>query len=301
MVAFGARSAPDAYRHCEEVVRRSDSSFASAFWLLPGDQRRAIHAIYAFCRLADDIADDPALQGDRRKLLARWRCELEAAYRGKAEHPVGIALGDTVHRFALPEALFAELLDGVEFDLSGAEIETFDELAGYCHQVASTVGLMLVRVIGRASPEALDYADQMGIAVQLTNILRDIGDDAKAGRIYLPSEDLARFGVDPSDLRRAVLGDELRLLLGFYAERARIYYDRAERALPAAERRGLLPAEAMGRIYRTLLDTLQHEGFPCLERRVRLSKGRRFAIAAQVWLEGRGLVPEALRAVRWPA
>ena len=123
MVAFGARSAPDAYRHCEEVVRRSDSSFASAFWLLPGDQRRAIHAIYAFCRLADDIADDPALQGDRRKLLARWRCELEAAYRGKAEHPVGIALGDTVHRFALPEALFAELLDGVEFDLSGAEIE----------------------------------------------------------------------------------------------------------------------------------------------------------------------------------
>jgi phytoene synthase len=273
-----------AYAHCAAVTRRSGSSFAAAFWMLPPPQRRALHAIYAFCRLADDIADDPAVAGDRALLLSRWRGELEDAYRGKARHPVGVALGDAVHRFQLPEALFQDLLRGVEWDLSGRPVETFAELVRYCYCVASTVGLLLVRVQGARSEAVFDYAEKMGVAVQLTNVLRDVGADAAAGRIYLAREDLARMGVRPESLREGRMTDELRLLLAVYAERARIYYERAALALPPEERRRLRAAEAMGRIYRTLLDELHARGFPCLEGSLRLSKPRRLAIAARTFL-----------------
>jgi phytoene synthase len=279
----------DAYRHCAGVTRRSGSSFAAAFWMLPPPRRRALHAIYAFCRLADDIADDPAVRGDRARLLERWRAELRDAYLGKARHPVGVALGDAVQRFRLPEDLFLDLLAGVEWDLSGRRVETFEDLRRYCYCVASTVGLLLVRVLEARDPRVLDYAEAMGIAVQLTNVLRDVGEDAAAGRIYLPQEDLARMRVRPESLGEGRLTDEIRLLLALYAERARIYYERAARALPPEERRRLRAAEAMGRIYRTLLEELQARGFPCLERSLRLSKPRRLAIAAGTFLglEGR--------------
>jgi phytoene synthase len=172
-----------AYRHCRDVTRRSGSSFAAAFWILPRERRRALHAIYAFCRLADDIADDPSLAGDRLALLTRWRAELEAAYRGKSEHPVGIALGDAVHRFQLPEQDFVELLRGVESDLRGEAMHTWDDLERYCDRVASTVGRLLVRVLGAQGPGAIEYATAMGVGVQLTNVLRDVGEDAASGRI----------------------------------------------------------------------------------------------------------------------
>ncbi len=272
-----------AYRHCAEVTRRSGSSFAAAFWMLPHARRRALHAIYAFCRLADDIADDPAVREDRGLLLSRWRGELENAYRGKAEHPVGRALGDAVHRYQLPESVFQDLLCGVESDLRGEPIETFEDLTRYCYRVASTVGLLIVRVLGHRNPRSLEYAHAMGIAVQLTNVLRDVGEDAESGRIYLAREDLARMGVAPESLVRGGPTDAQRLLFALYAERARIYYDRADRLLPAEDRRALRPAEAMGRIYRTLLEELQRRRFPCLEQSLRLSRRRRLAIAASVW------------------
>ena len=275
-----------AYAHCEAVVRRSGSSFAAAFWLLPKPKRRAVHAIYAFCRMADDIGDEPGIALDRAQLLDRWKSELEAAYRNKAVHPVGVALADCVQRYRLPEDLFVELLLGVESDLSGARFDTFEDLRRYCHRVASTVGLLLVRVIGYRNPGSLAYAENMGIAVQLTNVLRDIGADAAMGRIYLPSEDLDRLDVSPADLERREMSDPVRLLLGFYAERARLFYDRADALLPAEDRRALLPAAAMGRIYRVLLDELQRRGFPCLETSLRLSQARRVAIAASVCASG---------------
>lgn len=284
-----------AYRHCAEITRRSGSSFAAAFWLLDRPQRRAIHAIYAFCRLADDIADDPAVRGDRARLLERWRDELDAACEGRSQHPVGVALGDAMLRFALPRELFVELLRGIESDLRGETMETFADLRRYCFRVASTVGLLIVRVLGVTRPSALVYAEEMGIAVQLTNVLRDVAEDARSGRVYLAREDLARFGVEPGDLAREARGERadlaraarsepVRLLLAFYAERARIHYERAERALDPADRRALRPAEAMGRIYRHLLETVHREGFPCLEEPRRLSKPRRIAIAAGAWL-----------------
>ena len=296
-----------AYAHCAQVTRAAGSSFAAAFWMLPRPRRQALHAIYAFCRLADDIADDPDVAGDRLRLLERWSDELSDAYRGKATHPVGVALGHAVERFALPEEIFQELLRGIETDLRGEPIDSFADLERYCYRVASTVGLLLVRVLEAGDPGALEYARSMGIAVQLTNILRDVGEDAVAGRIYLAREDLERLGVRPESLCEARMTEELRLLLALYAERARLYYERAAVALPEQDRRRLRPAEAMGHIYRALLDELHGRGFPCLEASLRLSRPRRLAIAASTWLGLEALHPRgtprvlAAPADRWAA
>jgi phytoene synthase len=273
-----------AYRHCAAITRASGSSFLAAFWMFPREQRRALHAIYAFCRLADDIADDEAVRGDRARLIGEWRRVLEEAYLGKSDHPVGIALGDAAQRFRLREAWFQDLLSGVEADLRGEPIERFRDLEHYCYCVASTIGLLVVAVRGLGGPAVQEYAYTLGIAVQLTNVLRDVGADARAGRVYLASEDLARLGVAPAELARGELTEPIRLLLALYAERARIRYERAARALPAELRRAARPAQAMGAIYRAQLELLQRAGFPCLGETLRLSRRRRLAIAARVWL-----------------
>ena len=277
-----------AYAHCAAITRASGSSFLSAFWMFPREERRALHAIYAFCRLADDIADAPDVQGDRGRLLERWRAELDAAYLRKARHPVGVALGDAAHRFRLPQQWFSDLLAGIEADLRGLPIERFSELEHYCYCVASTIGLLVVRVRGMQGEAVESYARHLGIAVQLTNVLRDVGSDAASGRVYLAREDLARMDVAPESLAGGALSEELRLLLAVYAERARIRYERAQALLPGELRRALRPAQAMGAIYRDLLDTLQARGFPCLGSALRQSKTRRLAIAARVWLGAGG-------------
>jgi phytoene synthase len=275
-----------AYAHCRSVALRSRSSFAAAFWMFPREQRHAVHAIYAFCRLADDIADDPAVRGDRALLLSRWRGELAAAFDGAPSHPVGVALGHAVRRFALPREIFEELLLGIETDLERRPLERFDDVERYCRRVASTVGILMVRLLGFSSPRATAYAEAMGVAVQLTNILRDVGEDAAAGRVYLAREDLRRFGVREDQLGEVPTPDELRLLLACYAERARIFYERAARLRPEADRARLRPADAMGRIYRALLDELQRRRFPHAAPALRLSNARRLAIAASVWVGG---------------
>ncbi len=274
----------EAYRECAEITRRSGSSFASAFWMLPKPKRNALHAIYAFCRLADDITDDPEIAGDRTALLARWREELDGAYRGKARHAVGVALSDTVERFRLPERVFLDLMAGVEFDLADGPIETFDDLRLYCYRVASTVGLLVVRILGFENPRSLEFAETLGIAVQLTNVLRDVGDDASTGRIYLPKDEFERFGISTESILAGQMTAELQLMLSFNAKRAASFYERAEQLLPDEDRRALRPATAMGRIYRALLDELIERKFPCFEQPVRISKPRRIAIAAKVWM-----------------
>ncbi len=274
----------EAYRECAEITRRSGSSFASTFWMLPKLKRNALHAIYAFFRLADDIADDPEIAGNRTALLARWREELDGAFRGKAQHAVGVALSDAVERFQLPERVFLDLLAGVEFDLADGPIETFDDLRLYCYRVASTVGLLVVRILGFENPRSLEFAETLGIAVQLTNVLRDVGGDASTGRIYLPKAELERFGISTESILAGQMTAELQLMLSFNAKRAASYYERAEQLLPDEDRRALRPATAMGRIYRALLDELIERKFPCFEQPVRLSKSRRVAIAAKVWM-----------------
>jgi len=285
----------DAYAHCAEIARRSGSSFLAAFWLFPREQRRALHAIYAFCRLVDDIADDPALRGDRAMLLERWHEELVDAYRGKARHPVGIALGDAVHRFQLPEDCFLDLLAGIAADLRGGEVETFAELEHYCYCVASTIGLLVCGVRGLSGQRVRDYAVPLGIAVQLTNVLRDVGEDAAAGRVYLAREDREAFGVATGSLRARTRSEPVARLLSLYAARARERYAQAQRALPRELRRTLRPAQAMGAIYRELLDALERRDFPHHGPALRLSKPRRVAIAARTWL---GIGAHASRAQR---
>jgi phytoene synthase len=274
----------EAYAHCAAIARRSGSSFLAAFWMFPRAQRRALHAIYAFCRLVDDIADDPALRGDRGMLLERWHEELVDAYRGKARHPVGIALGDAVHRFQLPEECFLDLLAGIETDLRGATIETFAELERYCYCVASTIGLLVCGVRGLRGDRVRDYAVNLGIAVQLTNVLRDVGEDAAAGRVYLAREDCEAYGVAVEALAAGSRSPALARLLALYAARARTRYARAQLALPPELRRQLRPAQAMGAIYRELLDALERRDFPYRGPALRLSKPRRVAIAAREWL-----------------
>jgi len=273
-----------AYRHCARIVRASDSSFAAAFWMLGREQRRALHAIYAFCRLADDIADDESIRGDRRALLDRWRDELDAAYAGRSRHPVGIAMADTVERFDLPRVWFEELLEGIAMDLRGVEIGAFRDLERYCYCVASTVGLAIIGVLGRRDPAVERYAIELGIAVQLTNVLRDVGDDLASGRVYLAREDLDRHGVTRQMIARGVLTDGLRALLQEHADRAHVRFERARAALPAEHARALRPARAMGAIYHELLQRLERHDFPCLDRVLRLSRAERVGIAARVWL-----------------
>jgi len=280
-----AHTIRDAYAHCGRVARASGSSFLAAFWLFPRAERQALHAIYAFCRMADDIADDDSIRGDRLLLLARWHQVLDEAYLGKSDHPVGIALADAVVRFRLNKRWFEDLLTGIEADLFGAPIERFADLERYCYCVASTIGLLVVGVRGLHGDAIRDYAIQMGIGVQLTNVLRDVGEDAAHGRVYLAREDLERMQVAPESLRVAARSEAHRLLFALYAERARIRFERAEAApLSADERRRLRPVGALGAIYRDLLDTLQARGFPCLEPSLRLSRARRMAIAARAWL-----------------
>ncbi len=281
-----SRGVDAAYRHCAAIARASGSSFLAAFWLFPEPERRALHAIYAFCRLADDIADDESVRGDRRKLIDEWRRVLEEAYLGKSDHPVGIALGDAAQRFRLREEWFHDLLSGVEADLSGHRIERFSDLEHYCYCVASTIGLLVVAVRGLHQPAAQEWAITLGSAVQLTNVLRDVGEDARAGRVYLPAEDLEQLGVEPAELAGRELTEPIRLLLALTAERARIRYERADQLLPAELRRRARPALAMGAIYRELLERLQRSGFPCLTGTLRLSRRERLTIAARVWLTG---------------
>jgi phytoene synthase len=273
-----------AYRHCAEITRASGSSFLAAFWMFPRPERRALHAIYAFCRLADDIADDESVRGDRQKLIGEWRRVLDGAYAGTAEHPVGMALGDSARRFQLRKEWFDGLLSGVESDLRGDAITCFADLEHYCWCVASTIGLLIVAVRGMRGPAVEEYATTLGIAVQLTNVLRDVGADARAGRVYLAADDLQRLGVKPEQLAGPELTEPIRLLLALYAERARIRYERARALLPPELRRAARPAEAMGAIYRELLERLQRAGFPCLTSTLRLGSRERLAIAARVWM-----------------
>ncbi len=275
------------HRHCAAVVRASGSSFASTFWLFPKAQRRALHAIYAFCRMADDLADDPRIRGDRRRLIGEWRDELDRVFAGVPRSLVGPALCEAAERFDLDRAPFAELLDGVESDLDAVHFASFEDVERYCHHVASTVGLMVLAVRGVRGEVAERYASDLGIAVQLTNIVRDVREDAHEGRCYLAQQDMERFAVEPRDLMDDACAEPLRVLLASYAERARIRFERAERALPNEYRAAVGPARAMGAVYRAQLEHLRAGGYEGPREGRRLARGPRLWAATKGFL-GRG-------------
>ena len=279
-----------AYAYCHGVTRRSGSSFAQAFRLLGPERRTALEAVYAFCRFVDDVADDLAPGSrDSAALLVRWREELEGVYAGTATHPIGIALADAVRRFALPQRHFTDLIRGVEMDLSRRRYATFDELEEYCYLVASTVGLLCIEIFGRRNPAAVDYARDLGVAFQLTNILRDVREDGARGRLYLPLEDLARFGCDEEELLAGRYSARVGALMAFECGRARAYYLRARGSLAPEDRRALAPAEAMRLIYERLLGRIESRRFDVFHERIALPRYERVGLALAAW--GRAQLP----------
>jgi phytoene synthase len=273
-----------AYAYCHAVLRRSGSSFTHAFRLLGPDRRAALDAVYAFCRFVDDVAD--GLEPGRRDpaaLLAHWRDELDRVYAGTPAHPIGIALADAVHRFALPRRPFADLIRGVEMDLSRHRYRTFDELEAYCELVASTVGVLCVQIFGHRHPGAIAYARDLGVAFQLTNILRDVREDAARGRLYLPLEDLARFDCAEEELLGGRYSPRVGALMAFECGRARAFYLRARGSLAPEDRRTLAPAEAMRLIYERLLARIEARGFDVFHERIALPRYERVGLALAAW------------------
>ena len=272
-----------------------DTSFYYSFLVLPPRKRRAIIAVWDFCRAVDDAVDEivpeaewrgglsPAARARAEKALQLWRSEVEAAFHGVPATPQGSALQPYVREFNLPAERFHELIDGVEMDLAAARYPTFAALAGYCRRVASAVGLICVEIFGYRDPAARSYAESLGLALQLTNIIRDVAGDLRRGRVYLPAEDLARFGVTVEDLQRGTVTPAVRALLQYECARARELYARAASQLPKADARSLVAAEIMGAIYYEILLRIERAGYDVFSQRIRVPRPRRAVIALRVW------------------
>jgi phytoene synthase len=280
----------EAQAYCRTVTQRSRSNFYYSFLFLPRDRREAMYAIYAFCREVDSVVDDAPPGSDPRKQLQTWRQELAAAYRGTATHPVTISLASHVDRLHIPQDLFEELIAGVEMDLTQCRYGTFEELSLYCYRVASVVGLICLHVFGTRSQLARDYAINLGIAFQLTNILRDVASDADRGRVYLPEEDLRRFGYREDDLLGRAYSPAFISLMRFECARALSFYAKASQCseqLSPAERRALTVAEIMRGVYERILRRIEASEFRIFGPRITLAPAYRLAIAAGVWVRSR--------------
>ena len=285
--AVGDGTSLDAdYERCAQITRRSRSSFYYAFILLPPERRRALYAVYAFCRFIDDIADDESIR-EPAMLLKRWREELDRVYAGAPTRALSRALADSARRFAIPRELFEEIIAGVEMDLSRKRYQTFAELRPYCYRVASALGLICIEIFGYRNPSAKLYAENLGLALQLTNILRDVREDAERGRIYIPLEDLARFNVSEDEILRGVYSANFVSLMDFEAKRAQELYAAAQSALAPEDRSTLLTAEAMRLIYAALLERIIKSNYRVLDRRHSLSAPHKLYLVGRAWAVGR--------------
>ncbi len=269
------------YAYCERLARREAGNFYHAFRILPRPQRQAMCALYAFLRVADDLGDGPGPAEAKRGPLAEWRRRMNRALAGKYDHRLHAAFHDTVRRHRIPPVYFDAVLDGVEMDLEPVAIAHFDELYRYCYRVASAVGLACIHIWGFAHPDAKIYAESAGIGFQLTNILRDLKEDADRGRVYLPREDLDRFGYSPEQLRRGERDDCFRALMRFEVERARLYYDASLPLAKLLTPPGRAVFQVMRRTYRGLLDAIERRRYDVFSRRVRLSPWRKLSLVAQ--------------------
>jgi phytoene synthase len=257
------------YRYCLRVARSRAKNFYYSFLLLSAQQRKAMCAIYAFMRYCDDLSDEP---GATREPIDRWRAEMEEALEGRfSDHPLWPAFHHTVRRFGIPHQYFREMVDGVASDLDPRRFDTFEQLYGYCYQVASVVGLTTIHIFGFDTRSALPLAEKCGVAFQLTNILRDIREDAERGRIYLPAEDLDRFGVSEDDLRSGNRSEAFLRLMRFEGQRARAYYDESQPLLDLIHQRSRSSLAALITIYSSLLDRIESSNYDVFARRVRLS------------------------------
>jgi phytoene synthase len=272
--------------YCQQKAAQSGSSFYYSFLFLPPPRRRAITALYAFCREVDDVVDECHDAQIAATKLAWWRQELARLYAGTPEHPVTRALQPVLAEFDLPQEQLLEIIDGMEMDLRQSRYLDFKALSLYCYRVASVVGLLAAEIFGYTDRRTLKYAHDLGMAFQLTNIIRDVGEDARRGRIYLPIDELQRFGVPAADILNARESDNFRQLMAFQIERAEHYYRQAMEALPAVDRKAQRPGLVMAAIYRTLLDEIQRDGCRVLTQRTSLPPLRKLWIAWRTWVKG---------------
>ena len=279
---------PDQY--CQEKAIQSGSSFYYSFLYLPLEKRRAITALYAFCREVDDVVDECTDASVARTKLAWWRQEVAAIFNAgngnEPSHPVAKALTKVSKPFNLTVERLNQIIDGMEMDLNYNRYADFDTLRLYCYHVASVVGLCSAEIFGYRNPDTLKYAENLGLAFQLTNIIRDVGEDARRDRIYLPQEELVRFGVSNEDILHSRETENFRRLMEFQIERAESYYAQAFAALPVEDRKNQRAGIIMAAIYQTILKEIKEDGCHVMRQRVSLTPMRKLWIAWTTWIKG---------------
>ncbi|MCF6218676.1 MAG: presqualene diphosphate synthase HpnD [Gammaproteobacteria bacterium] len=268
---------PDQY--CQDKAASSGSSFYYSFMFLPAEQRQAIVALYAFCREVDDVVDECSDPGLARIKLQWWRDEIGKIFDGEPTQPVAQALKQSVSKFNLPLEHFLEIIDGMEMDLNQVRYRSFKELQLYCYRVASVVGLMAAEIFGFEDRQTLDYALNLGLAFQLTNIVRDVREDAMLGRIYLPSDELAEFGVSEQDILSGQQTEAVTQLIRFQAQRAHEYYQKAFELLPEPDRFKQRSGIIMAAIYQATLAEIEKDNYNVLKHRIKLTPLRKLWLA----------------------
>jgi phytoene synthase len=273
---------PDEY--CQQKTVQSGSSFYYSFLFLPQERRRAITALYAFCREVDDTVDETHDQSVARIKLAWWRTEVSSMYKGSPTHPVTQALQPHLANYDLQEQHLQAIIDGMEMDLDQSRYLDYPGLRKYCWHVAGVVGILSASIFGVSNPRTLEYAEKLGLAFQLTNIIRDVGDDARKGRIYLPVNELQQFNVTAADILNFRHSDKFEALMKFQADRAQAVYDEALALLPKEDRRAQRPGLMMAAIYRTVLDEIERDDFKVLNQRISLTPLRKLWLAWKTYV-----------------
>jgi len=273
-----------AYEACRTITRREAKNFYYAFLTLPAAKRRAIYAAYAFCRLCDDSVDEETSAESKLTALTDLKTNLQATYSGNSASPVYLALADVAKHYYIPQDYFQEIILGVESDLVKDRFANFEELREYCYRVASVVGLICLQIFGYEDDGAKEYAVDLGLAMQLTNIIRDVREDLDMGRVYLPQDEMAQFGYTEEDLRNGVRNQAFQDLMRFQSQRAREYFDRGFKLLPYLSRRSRACPAVLGALYSKVLDRIEASDYDVLETRMSLSKAEKIRITATTWL-----------------
>jgi len=272
----------------KEIAKKSKSSFYYAFNLLPAEQRDAMNTVYAFCRKTDDIVDEGTISDDfKNEKLRKWRIELEKSLEGQSEYPLINKLSRTILHFNIPLEPFFDLIKGMEMDLQQKRYTTFNDLQNYCYNVASTVGLMCIEIFGYRHPSAKDFAINLGIALQLTNILRDVKKDAEKGRIYLPKEDLDKFNYKESDVINNTYNENFQKMMQYQVDRARDYFNAATACLNREDKKAMFAARAMQHIYYRMLNKIVDADYDVYHKKIRISTAKKVGISLGVWAKYR--------------
>ena len=272
-----------AYKHCRRITRARAKNFYYAISTLPPRKRRAIYATYAFCRACDDIADGDGSVEDKKNMLGRTRELLHRSRSGFVQDPVFTALRDATTTYDIPPRYFDEIIDGVEMDLTWTRFESFDQLRAYCYRVASAVGLICIEVFGYSGPTAVEYAVDLGLAMQLTNIIRDVKEDAGRGRIYIPLDEIESFGYSEQELMEGVVNDAFRDLMKFQVDRAREFYDSGRRLVPLISPASRPCVSVLQATYGRILERVESSDFDVFQRRIGLSQREKLLLTAKLW------------------